>query len=182
MEIKKLGIGTVTEATNGEMKAQTAFSLITAILSTDPLPPLQMLLILGCYIHENRNRMVEQAKREGCSQLLFVDTDVLFGPDALTKVLKADKDIVGGRYNKKAFPIVSTVPGDFKELTSVPFVPTGFLLINMEVFETIKAPWFGFDENADSDDQYFCNKAIAAGYQVWCDPTIQIGHLGQAIF
>src|SRR5438552_5615559 len=105
------------------MRAQTAFSLITAILHISPMPPVQMLLILGCYIHINRNKMVEQARREGCSHLLFVDTDVIFGPDAINKLIAADKDIVGGRYNKRGFPITSTVPGDFTELTSVPFVP-----------------------------------------------------------
>jgi len=180
MAIKKLGIGTVTQ---GEMQAQTAFSLITAILHIpNPMPPIQMLLIMGCYIHTNRNQMIEQAKREGCSHLLFVDTDVIFGPDAINKVIAADKDVVGGRYNKRTFPIVSTVPQDIKELAQVPFVPTGFLLINMEVFEKIPSPWFGFDEETDSDDHYFCKKAIDAGYAIWCDPTIQIGHLGQAIF
>lgn len=178
--IGKLGIGTVTR---GGMEAETAFSLITAILSLpNPLPQIQMLLIKGCYVHTNRNQMVLQAQREGCSKLLFVDTDVIFGTNAINKLIQSEKDIVGGRYNKHAFPIISTVPGDFKELTSVPFVPTGFMLINMEVFDKIGAPWFGFDEETDSDDHFFCKKAIAAGYDVWCDPTIQIGHMGPAIF
>lgn len=178
MVIKKLGIGCVTA---GEMQAQTAFSLITAILHINPLPKIQMLLILGCYIHVNRNKMIEQAKREGCSHLLFVDTDVLFGPDAINKLIQSDKEIIGGRYNKRTFPIVSTVP-DINELSTVPFVPTGFLLINMVVFDKVKGPWFGFDEETDSDDHFFCKKAIDAGYEVWCDPTIQIGHLGTAVF
>jgi len=179
MTVSKLGIGTVTQ---GEMQAQTAFSLITAILHIKPMPAIQMLLVTGCYIHTNRNKMVEQAKREGCSHLLFIDTDVIFGPDGIMKLLMADKDIAGGRYNKRSFPIEFIVPGEMTELTSVPFIPTGFLLINMEVFDKISSPWFGFDENTDSDDHYFCKKAIAAGYEIWCEPSIRIGHLGTAIF
>jgi GT2 family glycosyltransferase len=64
------------------------------------------------------------------------------------------------------------------------FVGTGVCLINMDVFKKLKAPYFAFtvDKNgqvANGEDGTFCDKARKAGYRVWCDPTISVGHLGE---
>lgn len=174
--ITKLGVAIVTA---GEMKARTACALISALPNIGV--PFQMFLAEGCYIHYNRENAVKMAFEAGCSHILFVDTDMFFDYDAIKRLIDHNLDIVGGRYNKRVVPLVSTVP-DITELSKVPFVPTGFLLINMEVFTKIGAPYFSFEDGAESEDVYFCNKAIASGYDIWCDPTIQIGHLGTATF
>jgi len=174
-KITKLGVGLVT---SGQMEAQMVGSLISALIST-PVS-FQILLSMGCYIHYNRENVVKMAFETDCSHLLFVDSDVVFGPDSIKQLIAHDKEIIGGRYNKKVMPLVSTVP-NITELSEVPFVPTGFLLIDMEVFKKIGAPYFSLD-SAESEDVYFCDKAIKNGYKVWCDPTIQIGHLGTALF
>ena len=160
------------------MEAQTACCLIVALSNIKV--PFQVLLSISSLIHHNRNNIVRMAFKEGCSHLLFVDSDMVFDHDAIQRLLDRDLDIVAGRYNKKVAPIVSTVP-DIWGLSSVPFVPAGFLLINMEVFKKIGEPYFSF-EGAESEDAYFCQKAIKNGYEVWCDPTIKIGHLGSSIF
>lgn len=175
--VKKLAIGTPTQ---GSVEARMAFSLVTAVRNTNL--PVQLFLGIGCYIHQNRDVIVRQALEEGCSHLLFVDSDVMFPHDAINKLIAHDVDIVGARYNKRILPIESTVKGEFKELTEVPFVPTGFLLINMEVFKKIGKPYFSFEDGAESEDVYFCDKAIKNGFKVYCDPTIEIGHLGTAVF
>ena len=174
-KITKLGIGIVTQ---GMMEAQTACALISALPNINV--PFQMLLSMGCYIHYNRESIINMAFEMECSHVLFIDTDVMFQYDAITRLMSHNLSIVGGRYNKKVFPAVSTVPG-ITELSSVPFVPTGFLLIDMEVFKKIGKPYFSLD-GAESEDVYFCNKAISNGYEVYCDPTIEIGHLGTAMF
>lgn len=175
--ITKLGVGIVTK---GEMEARTACCLIVALNQANV--PSEMLLGEGCYIHLNREYVTELAKKVGCSHLLFVDTDVMFDGDAIKKLIDADKDIVGGRYNKRMMPIESTVKENITELSEVAFLPTGFMLINMEVFNKMPAPYFSFESGAESEDKYFCDKAIANGIKVWCDPTINIGHIGKVVF
>ncbi len=175
--VSKLGIGM---ATAGMCEARTAFCLLSACLST-PGIEIQPLLGLGCYIHTNRQMIADEAVKAGCSHLLFVDSDMMFGSDTIVRLMSNGKDIVGARYNKKMIPPVSTVPGDLKGLTEVPFLPTGLLLINTEVFTKIGKPYFSH-QDAESEDVYFCEKAKANGYQLFCDPTIQVGHLGTAIF
>lgn len=180
MKITKLGIAMVTA---GMMEARTGFSLATAMLSV-PVQ-MQMFLGIGCYIHNNRDTCVRQAKEAGCSHLLFVDSDVMFGPESIVKLMKhieGGLDIVAGRYNKKIYPAQSTVKEDIKVLSEVEFVPTGFLLVNMEVYNKIGKPYFSFENGAESEDYYFCMKAKKNGFKVYCDPTIEIAHLGTAIF
>jgi GT2 family glycosyltransferase len=176
-EVTKLGIGM---ATQGLCEARTAFSLATAMRYVDV--PMQLFLGIGCYIHQNRDTVVRQALDGECSHLLFVDSDIMFNHDAILKLIADDKDIVGARYNKRITPIESTVKDDIKVLSEVLFVPSGFLLIDTKVFKKIGKPYFSFDKKSDSDDLYFCNKALAKGFKIWCDPTIPIGHLGTAIF
>lgn len=177
--VTKLGVGLVTQ---GEIQAKTACCLITAIPNTQV--PVQMLLSESCYIHYNREEVVDMAIRFECSHLLFVDSDMFFPQDAIKKLIDADKDIVGGRYNKRVVPLQSTVKEDIKELSEVAFVPTGFLMINMEVFKKLQKPFFFFEkgDRNSSEDLWFCERAKEAGFKIWCDPTIQIGHLGIAMF
>lgn len=177
MAVTKLAIATVTQ---GQMVAQTAFSLATAMQFIRV--PVQLFLGIGCYIHQNRDTCVRQAMENECSHLLFIDSDVLFNHDAIAKIIAHDLDIVGARYNKRILPVESTVKDEIDKLSEVPFVPAGFLLINMEVFKKIGKPYFSFDEKSDSDDLYFCNKALDSGFKVWCDPTIPVGHMGSAVF
>ena len=77
-------------------------------------------------------------------------------------------------------------------------VATAFMAVKREVFQTLieKNPqWTYYDNNSDrrlsavfdflvKDDGYigedflFCDRAREEGYQVWIDPTIQLGHMG----
>jgi len=125
----------------------------------------------------DRQIVVDAAFKRNCSHLLFVDGDMVFAPDAMLRLMAHDLDIVGGKYNKRVTG-EDTVPQCKHVLAPVPFVPTGFMLIATSVFEKIGRPAFSMQGGEEmSEDLYFCNKAILHGYQVWCDPTIKIGHL-----
>lgn len=65
----------------------------------------------------------------------------------------------------------------------------GLLLIKMEVFDKIPRPWFFFQPEINDDvknvkmgaigeDVWFCDRAWENGIEVWCDPTIDIKHVG----
>lgn len=166
------------------MEARTAFSLMVASWFTGV--PMQPFLAIGCYIHHNRDVLVRQALENDCTHLLQVDTDMMFGPDAIKKLIAHDLDIVGSRYNKRVISPEGqsepTVKQDIKELSEVPFVPSGFLLVKTGVFRKIGKPWFSFKDDAESEDVYFCDKAIRNGFKVYCDPTVIVGHLGTAVF
>lgn len=137
-------------------------------------------------IPHNRNKIVEEGKQS--DYILFVDSDMTFPEDTLKRLLAHDKDIVGIDSSYKELPLQSTVKHDYpelpKELCKVRAVGGGILLVKTSVFEKLNKPYFVMEHNEDGliskgEDVYFCEKAKEAGYEIWCDPTIKIGHLGE---
>jgi hypothetical protein len=145
-----------------------------------------------------RNRLVLSALNAKTSHVLFVDADNTFPADGLTRLLAHDKDIVGAGYMRRAEPYtmlgVWGEPLPDKPLAPAQQLPGGFLLIKNSVFERLQPPWFHepvFWElrnaqnvtGTQSDDCYFCEKAIAAGFKIFVDLSItaQMGHIGEVL-
>jgi hypothetical protein len=77
-------------------------------------------------------------------------------------------------------------------------VATGFMMIQRQVFESLRdlhPEWEHKDTNSDNmlyayfdfkltregyigEDFLFCDRAREAGFTVWIDPTIALGHMG----
>lgn len=186
----KITIGVLSQ---GTIKTETVSNLIMAVNSI--FCPLQVLFYQGAYIHDNRNQVIEAARKEGSSHVMFIDYDQTFPENGITTLLGRDKDIIGGCYNKRSFPLQTTVMASIgggpvhllnpDEVPKEPFrcnvVPTGFMLIKMEALKKMEPPYFSFDPlegRLVGEDVYFCRKANKLGIEVWCDPTIKIGHIG----
>ena len=180
----KLGIGIPHV---GTIKAQTAFSLFAAL--KDFPHDYNVFMKEGC-LHISRQEIVEKAIEKECTHLLFVDSDMSFPKDAVVRLIERKKDIVGAHYNRRKFPPTSTVvnPKDPNEgLTTCDSVATGFMLIKLDVFKKLSKPWFfwGLDENGKTvtgEDYFFCSLAREAGFEVWCDFSIEVGHVGDYIY
>jgi hypothetical protein len=141
------------------------------------------------YIHTVRNNLVKTAQENNCTHIMFIDNDMKFPPDGIMSLLKHDKDVVGVHYNMKSVPVMTTVrvnKGEIpielpKELFKCYAVGTGFTLIKMSVFDKISKPYF-FYEDDKGEDVFFCDKCKKAGIEIWCDPTIPIGHIGDYLY
>lgn len=149
-----------------------------------------------------RNLIVDRFLQEtSASHLLFWDDDVLVPADALMQLLDANEAIISGFYTTrqapcqpvvykrlgtrghKYRPVMPVEPGKFL----VDGCGAGFLLIRRDVFETIKPPWFQFvcgraKGSNVSEDFYFCEKALKAGYRIVVDSRVSCGHVGRYIF
>ena len=189
----KLGIGM---ATTGQIKSQTVFSLIQTIkhLPVD----FEFILKEGSILHYGREQIVKMAIEHKCTHLLFVDSDMSFGGDAVNRLIARNKDIVGVHYNRKGSPPTTTVNMEadkkarLKEIapdgfTTCDTVATGFVLINLDVFKKIDHPWFFFESDKEGEltrgeDYWFCDKARKAGYDIWVDLTIPVKHIGDYLY
>lgn len=183
----KLGIAIVTA---GQIKSLTVGCLFRAL--KDFPHEYQVIIVEGCGINYDRELAVKLAGNLLCSHLLFVDSDMYFDKDAITRVLERDKDIVGVQYNRRTLPLAGTVTfTDKKEVTEgfiqCNAVGTGFMLIKMSVFDRITHPYFFFEsdsmgEMTVGEDTWFCNKARLAKCEVWADLSIPIKHIGDYLY
>lgn len=133
---------------------------------------------------------VKQALAQGADKILFVDSDQTFSHDALDRLLAKNKKIVGAASLTRVEPIQYTCKDtkgdriDFSQRKGLHEVHTnGFplTLIDREVFEKIDEPWFDVsfkDGQFTGEDESFCHAARKAGYKIWVDADVKVGHLG----
>lgn len=191
-------------ATAGTIKSKTAFSLIETV-RLNPGIEMQSIFTFSGYIAENKNRNVENAQKLLCSHIFFIDHDMKFPPQTLPKLLSYDKDIVGALYYYKQLPLEPMLKYfDFNgewtaklEGSTLGIIPTelfktaavggGMMLVKMSVFEKLKRPYFTMEQDEEgnrsmTEDCGFLLQAQKAGFEVWCDPSLGIKHLGEYEF
>jgi len=194
MKIKiAIGIPTI-----GSIKSKTALSLLNTVNRSEHefLPIFQF----GGYISENREKIIAVAQDQLCSHVFFVDHDMVFDHQALPLLMSADKDIIGASYNYRSMPretmvkfyneegeTVSKVAKMPESVFEAAGIPLGCSLIKMSVFDKLKTPYFPMKYDNKgwavvSEDIGFCEKAKDEGFKIFCDPTINISHIGDFEF
>jgi len=151
--------------------------------------------------------------------IFWLDSDVIFSPKQILKLLSYNVDIVSGMYlmeGGNAYAMVEKGKWDFElykknggsfefvsrekanqlrqtgGLCEIEYNGFGFMCIKRGVFEKIPYPWFPptffnfkyTDTNGNeidvhdfcSEDVGFCRKAIEAGFKIYVDPSIRVGH------
>lgn len=148
---------------------------------------------------ENRNQSVAQAINARCSHILISDDDMVYPPDALEKLLACGKDIIGALYSVRRLPRAFVIgysedgikTDEEAERQTEPFrceaIGTGLMLVKTAIFNKLISPFFGYEWNYNgsvkmSTDWFFCKKAREAGIEIWCEPSLKIGHLGEYEF
>lgn len=157
-------------------------------------------------VHNGRNNLVIDALNDGCTHILFLDDDMKFPMETISRLFLHDKDIVGCNCTTKempARPTAITLDGEamFTRASSTGLEKcksTGgaVLMIKAEVFLKMKMPWFDFEWTDEAkyfdpqkddnrleflgEDRYFCHKARDLGYDIWIDHDLskKVSHVG----
>jgi len=151
-------------------------------------------------VYIGRQRIIEKAIFEGYDYVLFIDSDMVFMPNLLEKLLEADKDIVTGlAFMRKPpyYPCIYSVVNsgsaedggteilhDFPEGELIQIAGCGMAccLIKRKVFEDVYNQSAGFHPNRYlGEDLAYCLRARALGHEVWCDTSVRVGHIGTTI-
>lgn len=180
--------------TIGSIKSKTALSLMEMMkLPYEFFPIFQY----GAYVSQNREKIVQTAKEQNCTHVLFIDHDMQFFNITIDLMVKHDLDVVAALYNYRFMPITPMVKMfDHKggvirakledipdEMFKVAGMGLGCCLIKMSVFDKLTKPYFPmlYDDEGKvirSEDIGFFEKARDAGYDIWCDPTLTVKHIG----
>lgn len=149
----------------------------------------------------SRNDLVKSMLDGGHTHLFFMDSDMTFPSNTLSRLLQHDKEIVAGLYNRKIPPFATVIfksdpsnkewstynPTPEDKLIEVAAAGTGCMLIKREVFEKLEWPWFSYQPDPNgkqrfmSEDVVFCINAREKGIITYCDCTIKCGHVGNTI-
>ena len=159
---------------------------------------LMIYQVPGTLIFNQRERLAEEAIKDGADAILWVDSDMRFPKDALEILLSRNLPIVGVNATTRRFPVKPTAldidpeTNDLVKVNSkgktgleqVMGVGFGMVLIKKEVFLAAQKPWFWFEQTDKGgtigEDIYFCAKAFDAGYQTVIDHdlSMHIRHIG----
>ena len=161
-------------------------------------------MIIASLVYESRNNLAQQALALDCDYIMWFDSDMIFQPDVLQRMLRHmedGKDMVTGIYYRRRQPYspvlfskleIDGVKSVWEPYNDIPeeglfevegcgfgcvCMKTDFL---MDIGAEEGAAWFtpmaGFGE-----DLSFCYRARKHGVKIWADPEIQLGHVGQVI-
>lgn len=177
---------------------QFAFGAMLAMWSTSIRAGLTMAHVQTdrSPVASARNDLVRKALSIKPDHILFVDSDMVFPPDALLRLLKHDRSVVATAYPMRIPPYESTFAPvdpncDRFGLQRAKCFGFGMVLIKPAVFEELSAPWFTHQwrvqsavapDNIDgevSEDVGFCQRAMAAGIELWADLDLsyEMGHI-----
>jgi len=181
----------------GTVKGRLLTDLLAALCSVQGQIGLVLAEVEGTLGPRNRWLAGQQAIQTQCDYLWLVDNDMAIPADALPRLLARQKDLIGADYSYRRLPLQSTVKllngageivvADRTTFPNRPFIchaiGSGCKLIKVSALTRIPQPWFALAWGPDgdltkTDDVWFCEQAKTVGIETWCDPTIDVGHIG----
>lgn len=151
---------------------------------------------VGSLIYDARNKLAKQAIKMGADYTMWFDSDMIFAPDTMIKLLEHDAPIVSGAYFRRSPPyhLVAfdkcdmenrewtdlELPSDTVKCGGVGF---GCVLVKTSVLFEVAAKYQTWFEplNGLGEDLSFCWRARQCGYDILLDPKITCGHVGHIV-
>lgn len=154
-----------------------------------------LLMLQGSLLPDQRETLVKQAMQLEATEILWLDSDMIFPRDIYHRLHKHKKDIIACNYaTKEKIPksVAFLDENDSnnrlykgKGLTEVVAVGMGLMLVQMSVYKDVPQPWFNFfwdnvHERHTGEDIYFAEKVRSLDYKIYVDNDItsKISHLG----
>lgn len=154
---------------------------------------------ISSLIYTARNELAKKAIEMEADYVLWLDSDMVFAPDILKRLLEVDRDIVTGVYYRRAAPYTPVLFDQldidengctFHNMDQVPDTLTeiagcGFGCVLMKtqalfdvacIYQDMFSPIIGVGE-----DLSFCHRARSIGYHIYVEPSIKCGHVGHQI-
>lgn len=156
---------------------------------------------IGSLVYMARDALAKNAIEMGADYIFWLDSDMVFSPDTLQRMMSIrDKgDIISGLYFRRVSPYTPVLYKDldinekgatWSEFDDIPEeifecggVGFGCCLMPTEVCIDVLAK-FGqmfTPINGVGEDLSFCWRARQCGYKIVCDPSVELGHVGNYV-
>lgn len=182
----------------------TPFMQSMAMLAKPSEHEFAMASRTGSLIYNSRNDLAVQAIVSGFDWVFWLDSDMVFQPDIMAKMLKEAEeknlDFLSGLYFRRVQPYTPVVfdhlevneDGDC-EWSNMDDIPDGLfevagcgfgcVLIRTSVLNDVREKYADmFMPIAHmGEDLSFCWRARQCGHKIWMDPDIELGHVGYSV-
>ena len=151
----------------------------------------EVRIIGGTLVYIARNKLAQYAMNENFTHVLWLDSDMVFGPNIVDDLLFCGKDMVCGAFvgRRPLFgPCVYTSIDELpmkkvRDFGTEPFQVDGcgmaLVLMKTDVLRKVKEQ-FGTcftPTEKYGEDIAFCDRAKKTGTEIWCEPTVRPGHI-----
>ena len=192
MDYSQINLGVALPNTNSHFNAQFVNSFFCMRI---PFKVMYLTPFATMPIDTVRNELAQMAIANGCTHIWYCDTDQVYPQETLVKMLEHDLDIVVAKVHMRKPPYgpmlrredengkFYDIPDEEWEkggLVEVDGTGFGCVLLKTEVLIALERPWFKLKihENPPiGEDFYFWAKAKKAGFRIFVDCDIKIGHL-----
>lgn len=150
----------------------------------------------GSLIYDARNKLAKQAIKMQADYTMWLDSDMIFKPDTMVRLLEHNAPIVSGAYFRRSPPYhlvaFDKCDAETREWTDLP-LPTetvkcggvgfGCVLVRTDVLFEVAAKYKTWFEpmNGFGEDLSFCWRARECGFDILLDPSITCGHVGHIV-
>lgn len=156
----------------------------------------EVKIISGTVVHTARDNLAKHAVNNGFSHVLWLDADMVFADTILEDLTISGKteQIICGRFVSRHNPYLPTI---FKRLEpnadryDEDHIPEDTFRIGACGFACVLTPAQALRDvmisnggtaflptARASEDLAFCQRATGLGYEIWCEPTARVGHVG----
>lgn len=148
-------------------------------------------IIGGTLVYIARNKLVHRAILNDFSHVLWLDSDMTFGPNILDDLMFCEKDMVCGAFVSRRPPygpcVYSSIEKDavtkVKSFGLEPFKVAGCgfatVLTSVDLLREVHARFNTCftPTSCYGEDLAFCSRVTEIGHEIWCEPTVRPGHI-----
>lgn len=192
-----------TPALDGRVDAFYAYSLAETVRlgMSKGVHFLPLLVTRDALIQRARNDLARMFMESDATDVIWIDSDIGWGPDMPLRLLSHSVDVVGGTYRRKtdgeAYVCkadLGDLVADARGLMTVEALGTGFLRVSRKAMAAVweAAPPYQNEGRSCrmvfpvaivggdlvSEDVMFCRALTAAGFPIHLDPSITCLHVG----
>jgi hypothetical protein len=135
-----------------------------------------------------RQITLDTAEDIECKVFFWIDSDIVWEPEDVLKLYGSSKEVVSGAYPMDNGNVTAKTDEGWlehhqlrasDELIKLDFCGLGFFAIKSHVLRGIPEPQFSTTllNDLEGEDVALCRKVKAAGFDIWLDPTVKLGHV-----
>ena len=154
----------------------------------------EIKIISGTLVHTARDRLAQHAVKHHFDEVLWIDDDMVFDCHLYEDLKMCGKDMVCGLFVSRHFPYVSCLFRSLMPVERISVYPDeafkvagcgfGCVLMKTQILADVMnnngGKCFVPDQKL-GEDVAFCQRAANLGYEIWCEPTARVWHVGRIV-